>query len=89
MSYYENVPRWIREVLRCLKTQEMCEEAVWMEPRSLAFLPGRLKIEGLCITSFRKNAYALDCIPDNLKTQKICNEAIHENPAPSGIFSCS
>ena len=40
MSYYTNVPRLIREISRRLK---MCEEAVWLEPRSLAFVPDRLK----------------------------------------------
>ena len=39
MSYYENVQRWIREIPGRLKTQEMCEEAVWIEPRSLTFVP--------------------------------------------------
>ena len=70
MSYYENVPRWIREIPRRLKTAEMCEEAVWVEPRSLAFVPDRIKTEGLCIRAVRKNAYTLDCVPDLLKTQK-------------------
>ena len=79
ISYYENVRHWIREIPRRLKTHEMCEEAVWIEPRSLAFVPDRLKTEGLCIKAVRKNAYTLDCV--NLKTQKICNEAIHEKPA--------
>ena len=53
MSYYENVPRWIREIPRHLKTEEMCEEAVWKKPRSLAFAPDRLKTEGLCIKAVR------------------------------------
>ena len=43
MSYYKNVPCWIREIPRHLKTQEMCEEAVWIEPCSLAFVPDRFK----------------------------------------------
>ena len=55
MSYYENVPRWIRELPRRLKTQEMCEEAVWIEPRSLAFVTNRFKTEGLCIKPVRRN----------------------------------
>ena len=70
MSYYENVPRWIRELPRRLKTQEMCEEAVWIESRSLAFVTNRFKTEGLCIKPVRRNPCALDCVPDNLKTQK-------------------
>ena len=81
MSYYENVPRWIREIPRRLKTKEMCEEAAWIEPRSLAFVPDCFKIDGLCIKAVRINPYALHCVPDNLKTQKICNKAMRENPA--------
>ena len=86
MSYYENVPRWIREILRHFKTQEMCEEAVWIEPRSLAFAPGCLKTKYVCIKAVRRNPYALGCVPYNLNIQKICNEAMRENPAV--IFSC-
>ena len=67
MSCYENIPRWIKEVPRHLKTQEMCEEAVWIGPRSLAFVPDRLKTEGLCIKAVRKKAYTHDCVSDNLK----------------------
>ena len=47
--YYENVPLWIREILCCLKTQEMCDEAVWIKPGSLSFIPSHFKTEGICI----------------------------------------
>ena len=66
MSYYENVQRWIREIPGRLKTQEMCEEAVWIEPRSLAFVPDRFKTEGLCIKAVRGDPCALDCVSNNL-----------------------
>ena len=46
---YENVPRWIREIPGRLKTQEMCDEAVRIEPRSLSFVPDHFKTEDLCI----------------------------------------
>ena len=81
MPYYKNVPRWIREIPRHLKTQEMCEEVIWIEPRSLAFLPDCFKTEGLCIKAVRRNPYALDCVPDNVKTQKTCIKAMRENSA--------
>ena len=45
----ENVPRWIREIPGRLKTQEMCDEAVRIEPRSLSFVPDHFKTEDLCI----------------------------------------
>ena len=38
----ENVPCWIREIPGRLKTQEMYEEAVGIEPYSLAFVPDHL-----------------------------------------------
>ena len=75
-SYYENVLQWIREISGHLKMQTMCEEAVWIEPRSLAFVPSHFKTEGLFIKAVRRDPYALDCVADDLKTQKICNEAI-------------
>ena len=59
----------------------MCEEAVQIEPRSLAFVPSHFKTEGLFIKAVRRDTYALDCVQDDLKTQKICNEPIRENPA--------
>ena len=59
----------------------MCEEALWIEPRSLAFVTDRLKSKGLYIKAVRRNPYTLNYVPDHLKTQKICNEAMHENPA--------
>ena len=68
---YENVPCWIREIPGCLKKQEMCDEAVWIEPRSLSFVPDRFKTEGVCIKAVRRNPYALDYVPDYLKTQKM------------------
>ena len=49
----------------------MCEEVVWIEPRSLAFVPDRLKTEGLCIKAVRRDPYALDYVSDNLKTQNM------------------
>ena len=60
---YENVPCWIREIPGCLKKQEMCDEAVWIEPRSLSFVPDRFKTEGVCIKAVRRNPYALDYVP--------------------------
>ena len=48
MTLYEAIPPWIREILDHLKTRDMCIEAVRMEPRSLAFVPGRFKTQGMC-----------------------------------------
>ena len=78
---YENVPRWIREIPEHLKTQEMCDEAVRIEPRSLAYVHDRLKTENICNEAVQKDTYTLDDVPDHLKIQKICDEAMRENPA--------
>ena len=59
----------------------MCDEAVRIELKSLSFIPDHFKSDGLCIKAVSKNAYALDCMADNLKMQKICNEAMREKPA--------
>ena len=78
---FENVPRWIREIPEHLKTQEMCDEAVWIEQSSLAFVPDRLKREDMRNEAVGRDAYALEYVPINLITQKICNEAMRENSA--------
>ena len=47
----------------------MCDEAVWIGPRSLASIPDRFKTEGLCIKAVKRDPYVHDCVPNNL-TQK-------------------
>ena len=44
---YENVPRWINEVLDHLKTQETCIEAVEKNPHSLAFVLDHFKTQDM------------------------------------------
>ena len=44
----------------------MCDEAVWIGPRSLAFVPDRFNTEGLCIKAIKRDPYAHDCVPNNL-----------------------
>ena len=87
MSYYENVPHWIREIPGHLKMQAMFEEAVWIDPCILAFVLDRLKSKGLCIKKVKRNPYALNYVLDYLKTQKICNEAMRENTAAFFSFT--
>ena len=45
---YENVPRWIREIPEHLKTQEISNGAVLIEPYSLEVLPDHLKTQEMC-----------------------------------------
>ena len=42
---YASVPCWIREIRGHLITQEIYNEAVRIEPRSLAFVPDHFKTE--------------------------------------------
>ena len=59
----------------------MCKEALWVESCYLAFVPNHFKTKDLCIKAVRRDPYALDCMPDNLKMQKICNKAMRGNLA--------
>ena len=45
---------------RTCKTQEMCNEAVRIEPRSLAFVPDQLKTEEMCKEAVCREQYILD-----------------------------
>ena len=51
---YKNVPGWIKGIPGHLKTQEICDEAVHMEPRSLAFVPDPFKTEEMCNEAVRR-----------------------------------
>ena len=86
MTLYEAIPPWIREILDHLKTRDMCIEAVRMEPRSLAFVPGRFKTQGMCNEAVAHNPYSLDHLPDHFKAQEMCNEWQQQ---PSSIFRYS
>ena len=59
----------------------MCDEAVWIEPRSLSFVPYHFKTEGVCIKAVKRNPYALEYVLDYILAQKICNEAVREKLA--------
>ena len=57
-----------------LRTQEMCNKVVCMDPYSLEFVPDRFKIEEMCNKAVRREPYTLRYVPDHLKTQEMCNE---------------
>ena len=79
MSLFANVPAWIRENPDHLKTQEMCFEAVRIEPLSLAFVPGHFKTQEMCNEVVLREPYSLLFVPDHLKTQA-WNEIIRAMP---------
>ena len=65
----------------------MCDEAVRIEPRSLAYVPNSFKTEDMCNKAEGRDTHTLDNVSDYIMTQKICNEAIRENQ-PNCNFSC-
>ena len=50
MSLFEIIPVWIRETFDNLKTQDMCNEAMCIDPNFLAFVPDRFKTQKMCDT---------------------------------------
>ena len=57
-----------------LKTQEMCDEAVDINPRSLAYVPNHFKTQKMCNEAVRNKLCMLLFDPDRLRTQEMCNE---------------
>ena len=73
---YASVPCWIREIRGHLITQEIYNEAVRIEPRSLAFVPDHFKTEEMCNKAVHRDLYPLDYVPDLFKTLEMCNKAM-------------
>ena len=66
MALYETIPRWIIEIPDHLKTQEMCIEAVRMEPHSLACAPDCFKTQEICNETVFMYPYLLvGYVPDH------------------------
>ena len=80
MALCRVIPRWIIEILDHLKTQEMCIEAVRIEPVSMVCVSGRFKAQEMCDKAVRTEPLLLECVPDCFKTQQICDEAVRKCP---------
>ena len=80
MSLLEIIPVWIREIPHKLKTQEMCNEAMRIEPYSLAFVPDCFKTQQMCDKAVEIDPFILRHVPDNLKTQGMCIRAVEVDP---------
>ena len=80
MSLLEIIPVWIREIPDHLKTQEMCNEAMRMDPYSLAFVPDNLKTQEMCDKALEIDPYNLWRVPNHFKTQKMCDKAAETGP---------
>ena len=53
MTLLEIIPRWIREIPDHLKMQEMCDEAVRIEPHSMEVVPDHFKTQEMCNEAVR------------------------------------
>ena len=73
MSLCADVPCWIKEIPDRLKTTEMCNEAVRIEPSSLSFAPDHFKAEEICLGVVPQKPYilgyarSLGCVKSSLK----------------------
>ena len=52
------------------RTQEMCNEAVYIGPRSLAFVPDHFKTEEMCDKAARDDPSSLRYVPDWFVTRE-------------------
>ena len=52
---------------------KMYGKSVEDDPRSLAYVPDRFKIQEMCNEAVGRDAYTLDNVPAYIMTQKICN----------------
>ena len=66
-------PHWIIEIPNHLKTQEMCIEAVRIEPISLAYVPDHLKTQEMCNEAVCKKLCMVLFVPDHFKTIEMYN----------------
>ena len=72
----EIIPVWIREIPDNPKTQEMCKEAMRIEPYSLAFVPDCFRTQEMCEKAIEIDPFILWHVPDNLKTEGMCIRAV-------------
>lgn len=63
-------------VFHHLRTQEMCNKVMCIEPYSLEFVPDYFKKQEMCNEVVRKEPYTLRYIPGHRRTQEICDEAL-------------
>ena len=49
-------------------TQGMCDEAIRIEPRSLAFIPDHFKTQEMCNEAVEEDPCTLEFVPGHLKT---------------------
>ena len=70
---------WLKVVPDYLKMPEMYNEAVHIEPISLAYVSDRFKIQEMCNEAGTKLCMLL-FVPDHFKTMEMCNEIMRDIP---------
>ena len=60
--------------------QGMCDEALDMEPCSLAYVSDHFKTQGMRERAVEKFPRVLEFVPDHFKTHEMCNEAAEVDP---------
>ena len=71
---------WLKVVPDHLKMQEMCNEAVHIEPLSLAYVPDRFKTEEMRNEAVHNKLCMLLFVSDHFKTMEMCNEIMRAMP---------
>ena len=84
---YADVPGWITELPKRLKTSEICNETLRMSPLSFVLVP-----KGLITQEIRNEIMptlpgAFSHIPYHFKTQEMCKKAVEEYSPSFGFVS--
>ena len=77
----ENVPRWIRAIIRHFKMQEVRIKVVQEDPSNLRHVPDNYKMQEMCGEAVSTKLVLLAFVPDRFKTKKMCSKVIRNNPA--------
>ena len=76
MVLLEIIPVWEREIPDNLKTQEMCNKTMRIEPYSLAFVSDCFKTQEMYDKIIEIDPFILSHVSDHLKTQEMCIRAV-------------
>ena len=80
MSFCEDIPRWIKQVPKHLKTQEMCNEEVGIEPCSLVQVLDHFKTGEMCNDAVEKDPYRLGDVPVRYRMARVFEKIIERYP---------
>ena len=75
-----DVRRWVKKIHDHLKTQEMCNEAVLIDPFSLAYVPDHFKTREMGHEAIEVKPYELGYVSDALKTTEMCQKVVKRHP---------